>query len=218
MLSVLNQPGSSISKLAWHPEGILAAGGGGKVDVWSNTRIETPLTKIEACADDKNVTERLKRIRAKIVKRSLKLRLPVEVSEVEDFEVRYGVVLPEGFRRFITEIGDGGEGPPAYGLMSLQEIISRYNPPAKIHIPFSLTNSSLWEGEEPKRTELSQVASNGGHLYLGTDGCTMEWMLIVTGAERGHIWNICDVGAGPVKPRRDFLSWYEHWMDRGGVR
>lgn len=36
-----------------------------------------------------------------------------------------------------------------------------------------------------------------GALFLGDDGCGMYWALIVTGAQRGYVWNICDVGAQP---------------------
>jgi hypothetical protein len=44
-----------------------------------------------------------------------KLNLPLPVSVIEEFEQRHGVSLPEDYRRFVTEIGNGGAGP-YYGL------------------------------------------------------------------------------------------------------
>ena len=40
-----------------------------------------------------------------------KLNPPLPVSVIEAFEQRHGVSLPEDYRRFITEIGNGGAGP-----------------------------------------------------------------------------------------------------------
>ncbi len=52
-----------------------------------------------------------------------------------------------------------------------------------------------------------------GTLVLGHDGCGMYWHLVITGPERGQVWQITDVGAQPCAPRRDFFSWYEYWLD-----
>ena len=45
-----------------------------------------------------------------------KLNPPLPVSVIEAFEGRHGVSLPEDYRLFITEVGDGGAGP-YYGLL-----------------------------------------------------------------------------------------------------
>ena len=44
----------------------------------------------------------------------------------------------------------------------------------------------------------------------------MYWFVIVTGPERGNVWMICGEGIQPTAPKRDFLQWYEEWLD--GVR
>ncbi len=44
-----------------------------------------------------------------------KLRPPVPGSVIEAFEQAHGVELPEDYKCFITEIGDGGAGP-SYGV------------------------------------------------------------------------------------------------------
>src|SRR4051794_33564113 len=45
-----------------------------------------------------------------------KLNPPQPVAVIEAFEERHGVSLPEDYRLFITEVGNGGAGPH-YGLL-----------------------------------------------------------------------------------------------------
>lgn len=59
--------------------------------------------------------------------------------------------------------------------------------------PFPLTGTWLW-GEDAGPYEdpdavIEQVARHGS-IMLGTDGCGMDWHLIVTGPHRGHLWQI----------------------------
>lgn len=55
-----------------------------------------------------------------------------------------------------------------------------------------------------------------GHLYLGTDGCGMQHVLITCGAERGNVWMISGEGAQPIyfdeERRYAFLDWLEAWL------
>ena len=58
---------------------------------------------------------------------SLKSIVPKEVfinptisEEVSEIEKRNNIILPKGYREFITKIGNGCIGPD-YGLLSLQE-------------------------------------------------------------------------------------------------
>ncbi|MET8301155.1 hypothetical protein [Micromonospora sp. NPDC005211] len=59
---------------------------------------------------------------------------------------------------------------------------------------------------------------NDGSVVLGTDGCGMYWLLIVTGLHRGHVWNISSEGAMPFGAEvgfttgdAEFIGWVEHW-------
>jgi hypothetical protein len=38
---------------------------------------------------------------------------------------------------------------------------------------------------------------DSGVLPLGTDGCGLHRVLVVSGAHRGHVWQLTDVGAAP---------------------
>jgi hypothetical protein len=166
-----------------------------------------------------DLEQRVSRIKNKIAERGLQLNPPASLGEVEFFEARSQVRLPEEYRRFLLEIGDGGGGPPEYGLMKLGQVPKDRGADAgealeHLHRPFPLTRHWVWEGDEDPKEELRQ-ALNHGRLHLGTDGCGMYWILIVTGPERGQVWLTADVGIQPCAPRRDFLSWYEYWLDGG---
>jgi hypothetical protein len=167
------------------------------------------------------VVDPLRRIEAKLQRTSLKLRKPLREPRVLAFEERHRITLPEGYRRFLIEIGDGGPGPPLYGLVPLgredrlpfrPEFMRGRQRLTFVTLPFPFTRTWIWEdGERSDEGNVEQVGH--GSLYLGTDGCGIEWRLIVTGPERGTIWNFSDVGISPTEPKRDFLRWYEDWLD-----
>ena len=212
----LTGPRWVVSALAWHRDGTLAAGWRDNIDLWSDRALGQLIPKAAPRADDGDVPRRLERIRAKIELRGVQLQPPISLKELEEFEATHSVVLPLGYRRFITEIGNGGKGPPAYDWAALGEHEDSYGPDWRLDVSFPLTENSVWEGEEePLRTELPSAAYRGGYLYLGTEGCGLNWVLIVTGPARGQIWDICWAGACSVTPHRDFLSWYEYWLDGG---
>jgi len=80
---------------------------------------------------------------------------------------------------------------------------------------YPFTRPWVWE-EGSLSAEGTDDQVENGQLYLGTDGCGMDWVLIVTGPDRGNIWFRCGEGITPTSPKRDFLRWFEDWLD--GVR
>jgi hypothetical protein len=160
----------------------------------------------------------LARISTKL--RGRTLGAPLSLAAVEAFETEHGVRLPEEYRRFLLQSGNGGAGPPLYGLMRLGEVPRDFDRNgqdqlARLLRPFPLSRYWAWEADEPLNDEHQALrASVGdGTLVLGHDGCGMYWHFVITGPERGQVWQITDVGAQPCAPRRDFLSWYEYWLD-----
>jgi hypothetical protein len=165
------------------------------------------------------IAETIQRIKESVAKQGLQMNPRLTEDNVSAFEQKHGVELPRGYRQFITEIGNGGEGPPFYGLLALGEVPDDHDRSDSevlhdIRKPFPLTKGWVWEGEQDEKPELHQTIDHG-NLVLGTDGCAIYWLLVVSGAERGQIWCRVDVGIQPCAPRRDFLSWYEHWLGGG---
>lgn len=140
-------------------------------------------------------------------------------AEVAAFEREHGVALPREYRRFLIEVGDGGDGPPDGGLMALGAVPGDFHVAAdellaRLREPFGETEAWIWEQEE-EQDEAREARVLQGALVLGTDGCGLYYLLIVTGAARGQMWMLADVGVTPMDPRIDFLTWYEDWLVTG---
>ncbi len=165
-----------------------------------------------------NPSSVIKAIKRQLATQDAHLLPPLPEEEVEAFETQFQIRLPESYRRFLLEIGDAGDGPPDYGLLPLARTVQTYD--GKIlhpQKPFPLAAYWVWEDDEEVDEQLLGSVFADGHLYLGTDGCGQDWVLIVSGEERGNIWQIAGVGAQPCVPRRDFLSWYQYWLLGGKI-
>ncbi|RSS52956.1 SMI1/KNR4 family protein [Streptomyces sp. WAC07061] len=156
---------------------------------------------------------------------------PAGWEAVRSFEAEHGVVLPEPYRTFVAEICDGlPEGPPYYGLLPLAQTPPDWGtdrPERRLAEPFPLTAAWLWEAEddgaelsEAEFEALTDPVCDHGSLLLGTDGCGMYWHLVVTGPQRGHVWQIAGEGAMPFGPDSPdavmpgtpgFTGWAAHW-------
>jgi hypothetical protein len=131
----------------------------------------------------------------------------VEESALARFEQRNGVRLPTGYREFLLRIGNGGDGP-GDGLETFDPDVLL----EKVGLPFPLTAAWVWDDDPDPDQAMIEDCGNGW-IFLGTEGCGMNWGLIVTGSERGQVWNIEGQGAQPCAPARDFLEWYLLWVN-----
>jgi len=140
---------------------------------------------------------RLEHLRSRLATRPAAFRPCLSDPEIEAFEATHGVRLPPQYRAFLATIGNGGEGPAHYGVHELAET-------ARLAEPFDLS-----------RAVRSDAGGKGerGRLSLGTDGCNIQYYLIITGKARGQVWRREDGSFTPVgKPRCDFFGWYEGWL------
>ena len=167
--------------------------------------------------------ERLDRIARKVRERGTRLGPAVPDDAIAAFEARCGCALPDDYRAFLRHVGNGGVGPPAYGLLPLGETPEHMAAEAarpwaelrRVRRPFPFTRPWVWEDGDPSDEGTREQVADGT-LHLGTDGCAQYWLLVASGPERGNVWMLADVGITPTAPKRDFLQWFEDWLD--GVR
>ena len=164
------------------------------------------------------------------------LRTKKTESEVSDFEKRFGILLPTGYRLFLTRAGNGGAGP-YYGLESLEHSLFRdldyyregeFLDPSK-PFPFSEPWNMTFEqgnvnGDEEYRKFEEQYYDHKwvtGLLRVCNFGCGVSVNLVVNGPEYGNISvdDRCNDGGIYPEPysgqerRKDVLTWYEFWLD-----
>ena len=168
-----------------------------------------------------NLAKRLEDIRQSYKRKGLELKPPATEEVVQAFEERYKIRLPEAYRRFVTEVSNGCAGPPYYGIFPVGEadhdemgrIYEGYAP----YLEFPLCEAWVWEGDEDYDEARIDVIHARGHIYLGTDGCGIQHVLITSGPEQGNVWIIAGEGAQPIhfdeNRRYDFLDWLEAWLE-----
>lgn len=155
-------------------------------------------------------------------------------NEINSFEKKYTIELPEDYKQFITTIGNGGPGPN-YGIFSLQESIIDFKlekkPMINIASNFIYKNawneswiaSFDWENDRPETSIVSQymdVNHISGSLQISHYGHGCTNLLIVKGECKGQIWFDGRADYGGLAPELDelghtftFFNWYNSWLD-----
>lgn len=155
----------------------------------------------------------------------------ISMKELEEAEKELGLKLPEAFRVFVTELGNGGAGP-YYGVYSIQSIVETdkgncsknpcciypdmskecWNEIVK-HVDYA-DEDYVEIPDEEFDVFLSKLY--GGLLKFGTQGCEYDMYLVVEGEYTGRIIYTND----PCKNYPfyfvygdNFLDWYERWLD-----
>jgi hypothetical protein len=142
-------------------------------------------------------------------------------EQIQAFEAKNNVRLPEDYRQFLLQLGNGGAGP-YYGLYTLEEGLVNQDPDF-LSRPFPYT--SAWQ-EYPTSEESDAYIFDDLHiqgtLRLCHEGCGYYNFLVITGAERGSVWidaRVSDQGIGPLShpvtnaPRVTFSEWYKtYWV------
>lgn len=76
--------------------------------------------------------EQLARIEAKLRLKHLVLNPVAAESQVRAFEEQHQIELPIDYRFFLTRLGNGGPGPPHYGLEPLGTVPSDLSPQERV--------------------------------------------------------------------------------------
>jgi hypothetical protein len=171
------------------------------------------------------------------------------INSVED---KYNIHLPEDYRRFLLEVGNGGAGP-CYGVFRLGEhddgwgfhpweggfLVGDPSAPFPYQDNWNLPgtfwsaapHNKEWASEEEadeayeswdaKLVEVYWTPSiMNGAIPICHCGCALRQWLIVTGPERGNIWQDDRADLNGVFPlqtkdgdRVSFSSWYVTWLE-----
>lgn len=139
-------------------------------------------------------------------------------AEVSAFEEQHGVTLPEAYRNFVTQVGDGGAGP-FYGLFRLKESRRRDAEWEEREIPDFLAtpfpHTEAWTPDPYKELDGDEYDDPQwitGSLNIAEFGCGAFLRLVITGPERGHVWFDDRPSDGGLTRERGFYEWYMDWL------
>ena len=153
------------------------------------------------------------------------LHPPVLTSAVVAYEEKYEFTFPEGYRRFITEVGDGGAGP-FYGIkqrfvtygIGLREAEAKCFRLPSIYSQVC-PQADAWEEALLGEDHEELINKNDslfwqGNMNLFEVGCGTMGMLVLNGP---HVGSVCltDFGFSPYQfwTPPAFLDMYEQWQD-----
>lgn len=165
-----------------------------------------------------------------------KVNKPASLKMVLEFEKTYAIRLPECYKAFLLEIGNGGVSSqnsaagPYYGIYPLGESVNEliyYNTEKYLKnecVIFPKMTDENWKNLTKNIEENDQISDYefevelgtlwGGILPIGSQGCTYLQGIVLNGEFKGRVVNL-DIDR--QKPQftfeTNFLDWYERWLD-----
>jgi hypothetical protein len=132
------------------------------------------------------------------------LQPTISEADITHYEKQQGITIPEEYRYFVTEVGNGGAGP-FYGISGV---------PAQYGLddlaaPFAYTKYTQEKSGSNLRQQINELdesdedfdekyeeltlkywAENNanGALHICDYGCGLRFFLVLNGTERNHIW------------------------------
>lgn len=160
-----------------------------------------------------------------------------------ELEAANGFTLPEQYRRFLLDLGNGGAGPYG-GILPLEESLGRWkymlgtddvklvlsgmcpleaDVKARDVLPIDVDShkdliddeaSGYYENLQSAMVEVSQRLRRGT-LTICDYGCGDSFFLVLKGPRLGEVWgdNMGNYG-GLFSLEVDFDRWYENWIER----
>lgn len=171
-----------------------------------------------------NLDARLIKIGAqiKLKRRAWRLAPPIPLADVEAIEIHYGFSLPEEYKHFITQIGNGGNLPSLHDHDACRAPAFEDKPELeRVSRDFPLTESWEWDTDLnfsvdcPEDQEKWDRVQNDGIIVLAQEdvGGGQTYFLIVSGPRHGEVWER-DEGGTLRLPGCTFLDWLEMYLSK----
>ena len=171
-----------------------------------------------------------------------RLDSPIDIKEVETFEKKYNISLPDGYKVFLTQIGNGGNerttvvgnsgAGPDYGIFKLghkyhfcmgypANTTSEY----LMKEPFFDTKTTKEDWEKISENMPEDISDDeydkefkrvyAGTFTIGFSGCSGFLGIMLTGEDTGRVVHMCDEleYCPQFAKEANFLDWYENWLD-----
>jgi hypothetical protein len=169
--------------------------------------------------------QRIDSIRSRMHEAKVQPGPKLSSEELSAFERKLGIKLPAAYRTFVLRVGNGARGPDGsadYDLYTLDQAVevlasvgrswAEGDAELGVRLQRAFPLKKLWRAAVDPTPEGGKKSVWSGAFPVGRSS-EGEWVLVVTGKERGKIWELSGHGAVPNSPRRDFLEWYDYWLD-----
>lgn len=155
-------------------------------------------------------------------------------AEITAFERKFSISLPDDYKYFLSEIGNGGFGC-GYGLKPLEETVIDFKledkPIINLIQPFRYTKewNEEWvykiDWDNDEHPTLKQVDNYMdvhhifGCLQIAHFGHGCTYLLVVSGSEKGHVWFDGRADYSGIFPelvneqKQTFIQWYLNWLN-----
>lgn len=153
-------------------------------------------------------------------KHKYKLNPVIAEKDVLEAERKYNFKLPDDYFWFITNVGNGGAGP-YYGIEPFklddeQYLISLGKEtilePMKSQEEYESFIKKYDECDDEDYDKLDEELWHG-LLFIGTQGCTLNMNIVMSGENRGRIlYGDYDRQRPYYAYGNSFLEWYENWL------
>lgn len=141
-------------------------------------------------------------------------------SEISGFEQEYQIIVPEDFRLYLQLVGNGsGRAPrpypwndhwviagagPDHGLHRLEDMLKYFrNGDFPLNSNMALPSQGFFT--------LRKDQSLAGVLEMNSQGCSGVTYLVVSGDDRGMIWNAWE-GVNFKPTNLTFIQWMRKWV------
>lgn len=115
---------------------------------------------------------------------------PISERKLCGLEAQFGIRLPEDYRQFVLNVGNGGAGP-SYGLYSVEGALTG-NDQTYGHSGSRVDPGIKQDFVRPNAVAGEELADETGVLKLCQHGCANDDFLVVNGKDRGTVWQMIE--------------------------